>query len=177
MFLVVESCKRVFVLLILTSLLLINLGPAQTTPLIDKARTGFQHGASSRSTARGRSDRPDRFIARTWNGISELTDRLEKENQASAATSSTPQKKGADGHGPCCPRFLVLLVLKSCDRRLYDAVQGTTRTSWPGSNGRPPKQLPEHGCRSPSRPNRGVKVGACPWRSAAAGLVGKITKV
>ena len=105
------SRKRVFVLLILTSLLLITLD-RRNNVVIDKVRTGFQTALTPFDTAAEAIARP---IARTWNGITDY-DRLEKENQALQRPARRAEGRRGHGEGerPAVPG----------DRRSVRAVQG-----------------------------------------------------
>jgi len=154
------SRKRVFVLLILTSLLLITLD-RRNNAVIDKARTGFQTALKPFDTAADAIARP---IARAWNGISDY-DRLEKENQA--LRDQLDAQKGAE----VTARAAVLQYQAIVD--LYELSK-----DYPHVMARVTGEAPSNFQNTVSitvGANRGVKVGM-PVLSSA-GLVGKITKV
>src|SRR4051812_5579676 len=154
------SRKRVFVLLILTSLLLITLD-RRNNAVIDKARTGFQTTLKPFDAAADAIARP---IARTWNGISDY-DRLEKENQA--LRDRLDGQKGAE----VTARAAVLQYQAIVD--LYELSK-----DYPHVMARVTGEAPSNFQNTVSitvGANRGVKVGM-PVLSTA-GLVGKITKV
>src|SRR6478609_6955206 len=154
------SRKRVFVLLILTSLLLITLD-RRNNAVIDKARTGFQTALKPFDAAADAIARP---IARTWNGISDY-DRLEKEKQA--LRDQLDAQKGAE----VTARAAVLQYQAIVD--LYELSK-----DYPHVMARVTGEAPSNFQNTVSitvGANRGVKVGM-PVLSSA-GLVGKITKV
>ena len=124
------SRKRVFVLLILTSLLLITLD-RRNNAVIDKARTGFQTG-SSRSTPPPRRSPTDR------QGV-ERDHRLRPagEGEPGAARPARRTEGRRDRRrGPPSP--------VPGDRRSVRAVQGLPARHGPGHR-RGAEQLPEHG--------------------------------
>lgn len=154
------SRKRVFVLLILTSLLLITLD-RRNNVVIDKVRTGFQTALKPFDTAAEAIARP---IARAWNGISDY-DRLEKENQA--LRDQLDAQKGAE----VTARAAVLQYQAIVD--LYELSK-----DYPHVMARVTGDAPsnfQNTVQITVGANRGVKVGM-PVLSNA-GLVGKITKV
>ncbi len=154
------SRKRVLVLLILTSLLLITLD-RRNNAVIDKARTGFQTALKPFDAAADAIARP---IARTWNGISDY-DRLEKENQA--LRDQLDAQKGAE----VTARAAVLQYQAIVD--LYELSK-----DYPHVMARVTGEAPSNFQNTVSitvGANRGVKVGM-PVLSSA-GLVGKITTV
>jgi cell shape-determining protein MreC len=154
------SRKRVFVLLILTSLLLITLD-RRNNVVIDKVRTGFQTALKPFDTAADAIARP---IARAWNGISDY-DRLEKENQA--LRDQLDAQKGAQ-------------VTAEASVLQYQAIVDLYELSkdYPHVMARVTGDAPsnfQNTVQITVGANRGVKVGM-PVLSSA-GLVGKITKV
>jgi rod shape-determining protein MreC len=154
------SRKRVFVLLILTSLLLITLD-RRNNVVIDKVRTGFQTALRPFDTAADAIARP---IVRAWNGVSDY-DRLEKENQALRDQLDT--QKGAE----ITARASVLQYQAIVD--LYELSK-----DYPHVMARVTGDAPsnfQNTVQITVGANRGVKVGM-PVLSGA-GLVGKITKV
>jgi cell shape-determining protein MreC len=154
------SRKRVFVLLILTSLLLITLD-RRNNVVIDKVRTGFQTVLKPFDAASEAIARP---IARTWNGITDY-DRLEKENQA--LRDQLDAQKGAE----VTARASVLQYQAIID--LYELSK-----AYPHVMARVTGDAPSNFQNTVSitvGANRGVKVGM-PVLSNA-GLVGKVTKV
>jgi rod shape-determining protein MreC len=154
------SRKRVLVLLILTSLLLITLDRRDNV-VIDKVRTGFQTVLKPFDAASEAIARP---IARTWNGITDY-DRLEKENQA--LRDQIAAQKGAE----VTARASVLQYQAIVD--LYELSK-----AYPHVMARVTGDAPSNFQNTVSitvGANRGVRVGM-PVLSNA-GLVGKVTKV
>ncbi len=154
------SRKRVFVLLILTSLLLITLD-RRNNVVIDKVRTGFQTALRPFDTAADAIARP---IARTWDGVTDY-DRLEKENQA--LRDQLDAQKGAE-------------VTARASELQYQAIVDLYELSknYPHVMARVTGEAPsnfQNTVEITVGANRGVKVGM-PVVSNA-GLVGKITKV
>ncbi|MFT3854113.1 MAG: rod shape-determining protein MreC [Ilumatobacteraceae bacterium] len=154
------SRKRVFVLLILTSLLLISLD-RRNNAVIDKVRTGFQTALKPFDTAADAIARP---IARAWDGITDY-DRLEKENQA--LQDQLDAAKGAE----ITARASVLQYQAVLD--LYELSK-----DYPHVMARVTGDAPsnfQNTVQITVGTGRGVKVGM-PVLSSA-GLVGKVTKV
>ena len=154
------SRKRVFVLLVLTSLLLITLD-RRNNVVIDRVRSGFQTALQPFDTAADAIARP---IARAWDGITDY-DRLEKENQA--LRDQLDAAKGAEITAQASVlQYQAVLDLYELSKD-YPHVMARVTGDAP-SNFQNTVQITVGA-------DRGLKVGM-PVLSNA-GLVGKVTKV
>jgi len=154
------SRKRVFVLLILTSLLLITLD-RRNNAVIDRVRDGFHTALKPFDTAADAIAKP---IARAWYGISNY-DRLDKENQA--LHDQLDAQKGAEVAAKAVvygyQAVLELYQLSKDYPHVMSRVTGPAPSNF------------QNTVEITVGANRGVKVGM-PVLSNA-GLIGKVTEV
>ncbi|MEO5898725.1 MAG: rod shape-determining protein MreC [Ilumatobacteraceae bacterium] len=154
------SRKRVFVLLILTSLLLITLD-RRDNAVIDRARDGFHTALKPFDTAADAIAKP---IARAWYGITNY-DRLDKENEA--LRDQLDAQKGAEVAAKAVvygyQAVLELYQLSKDYPHVMSRVTGPAPSNF------------QNTVEITVGANRGVKVGM-PVLSNA-GLIGKVTEV